>query len=154
MVPPLTGVFSLSFFRLTTRHGNTIKWFRGEMLLYWLFLHNNFLVSVFFSVLPILGSITSSMLGTGVGSSMSLVKSSSGSSSCCPRRLLCTQHTHKKKINAVTAYWNAKPNQPVFPPVYLKQLFLPLLSFLPAFRGGRRGGASSLFGRGGFGVLL
>ncbi len=91
MVPPLTGVFSLSFFRLTTRGGDTFKGFREEMLIYWIPL----LISriLLLDVLPILGSITSSMLGTGVGSSMSFVKSSSGSSSCCPRLLLRT-HTH------------------------------------------------------------
>lgn len=76
--------------------------FKEEMLLYWILLCDNFLITTFiFSVLPILGSITSSMLGTGVGSSMSLVKSSSGSSSGCPRLLLWT-HT---QINAETAHW-------------------------------------------------
>lgn len=49
------------------------------------------------SILPFLGSMTSSMLGTGVGSSMSLVRSSSGSSSCCPRLLLCT-HINAEKV--------------------------------------------------------
>lgn len=64
--------------------------------------------------LPILGNTISSMFGTGVGSSISLVKSSSGSSSCCPRRRLHVNiHTfiiaspeqpHHAEFNLNTAY--------------------------------------------------
>lgn len=55
------------------------------------------------SVLPFLGSMTSSMLGTGVGSSMSLVRSSSGSSFWCPCLLLCE---HKHKCCSDLWFWN------------------------------------------------
>lgn len=92
----------------------------------------------FLCVLPILGSITSSMLGTGVGSSMSLVRSSSCSSSCCPRLLLCkyTQKTVLTEYNEILREYNL---------CIWNNYLIPLLSFLPAFRGERRGGASSLF---------
>lgn len=88
------------------------------------------------------------MFGTGVGSSISLVKSSSCSSSGCPRFLLC-KYTQKTVIlqDKLTKGW---PKITTF--CVLKCYCLPLLSFLPTFRGGR-GRASSLFDGGRLGVL-
>lgn len=104
MIPPLTGVFSLSFFRLTTGGGQTKKVERTQLFYQML----KTAIYIFKYILPILGNITSSMFGTGVGSSISLVKSSSCSSSGCPRFLLCKYSViimHSTYLGSLTWEW-------------------------------------------------
>lgn len=102
MMPPLTGVFSLSFFRFTTGQRGTLPKQLVPPPPHQFVSMSQFFQNAF---IPILGSTTSSMLGTGVGSSMSLVKSSSGSCCCCrcccpPPRLRLEQVRDLKMIEA------------------------------------------------------